>query len=82
MPEEYTSRAKELVRGTPLEWKLVEYTPDNKTAPRSRKLKELQKKYGNVFFTMWGVVMPIGMLLKMAETLWGGDDDDKNQMVA
>ena len=82
VPEEYTSRAKELVRGTPLEWKLVEYTPDNKTAPRSRKLKELQKKYGNVFFTMWGTVMPIAMLLKMAETLWGGDDDDKNQMVA
>lgn len=46
------SQVKSIVRGTPLEDKVVEYKPDNNSAPRSKKLKELQKKYGNVFFSM------------------------------
>jgi hypothetical protein len=59
------SQVKSIVRGTPLEWKVVEYKPDNNSAPRSRKLKELQKKYGNVFFSMGWVIMPIAMLMLM-----------------
>ena len=46
---------------------MVEYTPNDYTAPRSRKMKELQKKYGNVFFSMGGVIMPIAMLYLMME---------------
>ena len=45
-------KVEEIVKGTPLENKIVEYTPDNHSAPRARKLKELQKQYGNVFFQM------------------------------
>jgi hypothetical protein len=31
---------------------------------------------------MWWVIMPIGMLLKMAETLWGWWDDDQQEEIA
>ena len=79
VPSNDLKKAQQIVKGTELEWKLVEYTPDNHTAPRSRKIKELQKRYWNIFFQMWWVVMPIAMLLKMAETLWWGWDDDQEE---
>ena len=70
VPKWDVNKAKEIVKGTPLENKLVEYTPNDKTAPRSRKLKELQKLYWDVFFSMWWVIMPIVMLQLMEEQIW------------
>lgn len=75
VPKWDVNKAKEIVKGTPLENKLVEYIPDNHSAPRARKLKELQKKYGNVFFTMWGSIMPIAMLQLMAEQIWWDNEE-------
>ena len=60
-----TTKVENAVKWTPLEWKVVSYKPDNYSAPRSKKMKELQKKYGNVFFSMWWVIMPIAMLYLM-----------------
>lgn len=60
-------KVNEAIKGTPLEWKVVEYTPDNYSAPRSKKLKELQKKYWNVFFSMGWLTMPIAMLYLIME---------------
>jgi hypothetical protein len=77
VPKGDVNKAKKIVKWTPLENKIVEYTPDNKTAPRSRKIKELQKLYWDVFFQMWWVIMPIAMLLKMADAIWWWDDDEE-----
>lgn len=69
VPEWDMYKAENIVKGTPLEWKIIEYIPDEKTSPRSRKLKELQKKYWNVFFSMWWAIFPIATLLRMAQQL-------------
>ena len=72
-----TTQVENAVKWTPLEWKVVPYKPDDYSAPRSRKMKELQKKYGNVFFSMWWVKMPIAMLYLMME--WGDDQEEGQQ---
>ena len=53
VPSNDFKKAQQIVEWTELEWKLVEYTPDNHTAPRSRKIKELQKRYWNIFLWCW-----------------------------
>jgi hypothetical protein len=67
VPEERLEEVKETVAWTPLEWKIEWYRPDDYSAPRSEKIKELQKKNWNIFFSMGGVVMPIAMLYLMMQ---------------
>lgn len=74
VPSGDLKKAQQIVKWTELEWKLVEYTPDNHTAPRSRKIKELQKRYWNIFFQMWWVVMPIAMLLQAVNNIQWDDE--------
>lgn len=69
VPKEIEWDIKELVKWTPLEDKIQVYTSqgweDRKDTARTKKLHTLQKKYGNVFFSMGGIVMPIAYLLQM-----------------
>ena len=65
VPDKDVERVNKMVEGTPLEWKVEWYKPDDYSAPRSKKIKELQKKYGNIFFSFGWAVMPIAMLLMM-----------------
>lgn len=45
VPESDVERVNKMVEGTPLEGKVEGYKADDVSAPRSRKIKELQKKY-------------------------------------
>lgn len=65
VPKRQKSRVEKIVKGTPLEWKVVEYKEDNNIPYRTKKIKELQKKYWNIFFSMGWIVMPIAMLRMM-----------------
>ena len=67
-------KVKEIVEGTPLEDKVHYYNYGEWS--RASVIKNLQKKYWNIFFSMWWVVMPIAMLLMMMQ---GEDDQGEGQ---
>ena len=69
VPEQMKKTVQQVVKWTPLENKIQTYNSrgdeDRWDSARTNALHDIQKKYGNVFFSMGGIVMPIAYLLQM-----------------
>lgn len=69
VPSFMKDKVQEIVKGTPLENKVETYNTigdeDRDDSARTNALHDIQKKYGNVFFSLGGIIMPIAYLWQM-----------------